>query len=174
MLESGVSVSLSPGEVFMSNSRQLGDCRHLSEVPLRRPVLAAFPNSATPQPTQTIFALRSHKGAPAVLISATHTSSDLLAGARLKNVGEKTIVAYRIGWEIHIPDQKKPETTLGEWMNVPPGIPPGEIAQVPPQAVSVELARRGATRIAFFVGEVKFSDGTTWRHSKNDTDRPTD
>ncbi len=121
--ESGISLSLSPGEVFTSNVHPLGDGWFLSQVLLRQPVSLAASTGAAAQPNQTIFAPRSPKGAPAVLISATHISSDLLANARLKNVGEKTIVAYCVGWEVHIPGQKKPETTLGEWMNVPPGIP---------------------------------------------------
>lgn len=165
--ENGVSFLLPPCGSPSPNLSSLGIAGVYPGVLLRLPVLTAVHGDAVSQPARTIFAVSSPKGAPAALVSATHTSSDLLAGARLRNIGRKTIVGYRVGWEVRMPGQRKPETTLGVWMNVPPGIPPGEFAQVPPQAVSIELARRGATQIAFLVGEVKFSDGTTWRRPRD-------
>lgn len=118
---------------------------------------------AGPQRTNTIFSIAHQPQDPATLISTTHSSTDLLSAAVIKNRGTKRIVGYRIAWEIHFPGAGTPQTGLGEWMNVPAGIDPEKTSEVSAQAVSIEPVKKGASRIEFAVGAVKFADGTTWQ-----------
>lgn len=116
-----------------------------------------------PQKANTIFSIARQPKDPATLVSATHSSTDLLSAAVIKNRGAKRIVGYRIAWEIYLAGGGSPQTGLGEWMNVPAGIDPEKTSEVPAQAVSIEPVKKGATRIEFAVGAVKFADGTTWQ-----------
>ena len=100
-------------------------------------------------------------GSPALLVETKHTKADLLANAVLLNRSEREIVSYRIGWLALFPEET--ESYRGMWMNVPTGITPGTRIEVPAQAVSFSLVKRGATRIGFFVDAVKFRDGDTWQ-----------
>jgi hypothetical protein len=89
---------------------------------------------------------------PALLVSTTHTTSDLLSAAKLKNVGQMSLSACRLGWVVVFSSGNN-EVHLGAPMNVPAGIGAGATWDVPPQSVSPEYARQGAAAIAFFVAE---------------------
>jgi hypothetical protein len=98
---------------------------------------------------------------PAYLLSATFGVKDLFLRGVISNQGSNTVVSYRLGWVYIYPDRT--ELKLGEWMNVPAGIAPGELHEVPAQGVSPEPVRLGAKRVEFFVAEVKYSGGGSWK-----------
>lgn len=98
------------------------------------------------------------KNAPARLISTTHAIDDWLQSAQLQNNSGKKIVAYRIGWAYT--HGQKQEFHRGPWMNVPAGIAPETKATVSAQAVPPDDK---SDSTAFFVDELKFSDGQHWR-----------
>jgi hypothetical protein len=99
---------------------------------------------------------------PAQLVSTTHTTSDLLNAATLKNVGQKSLFACRLGWVVVFPSGNN-DVHLGAPMNIPVGIGTGATWDAPPQSVSPEYAKQGATAIAFFVAEAYPLDGTPWK-----------
>lgn len=141
-------------------------CGSEANYPDARLVSASFrlPSGAPgPQKANTVFSIARQPKDPATLVSTTHSSTDLLSAAVIKNRAPKRIVSYRIAWEIHSPGGGKPQTGLGEWMNVPAGIDPEKTSEVPAQAVSIEPVKKGAARVEFAVGAVKFADGTTWQ-----------
>jgi len=99
---------------------------------------------------------------PALLVSTTHTTSDLLSAATLRNVGQGSLSACRLGWVVIFPSGNN-ELHLGMPMNIPAGIETGAIWDTPPQSVSPEYAKRGAAAIAFFVAEAYPSGGKPWK-----------
>jgi hypothetical protein len=99
---------------------------------------------------------------PALLVSTTHTTSDLLSAATLKNTGPMSLSACRLGWVVVFPSGNN-EVHLGVAMNIPAGIETGATWDAPAQEVSSEYAKRGATAIAFFVAEAYPSDGRPWK-----------
>jgi hypothetical protein len=144
----------------------LTSCRSESGYSDARLISATFhqpSGGSDPQRTNTIFSIARQPEDPATLMSTTHSSTDLLSAAVIKNRGTKRMVSYRIAWEVHFPGGGKPQTGLGEWMNVPAGIEPEKTSQVQAQAVSIDPVKKGAARIEFAVGAVRFADGTTWQ-----------
>jgi hypothetical protein len=105
-------------------------------------------------------------GAPARLVQTTHSVTDLLTAARLKNVGEKQISSYRVGWA-HV-RQNGIEFHAGPWISVPAGIKPGIVSDVPDQSIPFDVR---AERVVFFVAELKFADGSRWKAPKQDIER---
>jgi len=99
---------------------------------------------------------------PARLVSTTHTTSDLLSAAILKNVGQMSLSACRLGWVVVFPSGKS-EVNLGGRMNISTGIQIGATWDAPAQLVSPEYAKQGATAIAFFVAEAYPSGGKPWK-----------
>lgn len=96
---------------------------------------------------------------PAILTQATHTSSDLLSSAKLENVSTSSIASYRIGW-IAVFRSGKTRSDAGiEWSAV---VAPGQVVEVPAQAVNPRIAE-GATVVAFYVREVQWASGKTWK-----------
>jgi hypothetical protein len=98
---------------------------------------------------------------PAYLVSATFGLKDLFLRGVMTNQSPQTIVAYRLGWVYLFPDRA--EIQLGEWMNIPAGIKPGEVHNVPGQGASPDPIRLGAKRVEFFVAEVKYANGGSWK-----------
>jgi hypothetical protein len=99
---------------------------------------------------------------PALLVSTTHTASDLLSAATLKNVGEMSVSACRLGWVVVFPSGNN-EVHLGERVNLPACIKPGSTWDAPAQSVSPEYTKQGAAAVAFFVAEVYPSTGEPWK-----------
>jgi hypothetical protein len=99
---------------------------------------------------------------PALLISTTHTASDLLSAATLKNVGPVSVSAYRLGWVVTFPTGNS-EVHLSERIDVPAGVKPGATWNVAAQSVSPEYAKQDAAAVAFFVAEVYPSTGEPWK-----------
>jgi hypothetical protein len=99
---------------------------------------------------------------PALLVSSTHSTSDLLSAATLRNVGEVPMSGCRLGWVVVYPSGND-EVHLGEPMNISAGIEPDATWDVPAQSVSPEYTRQGATAIAFFVAEAYPSGGPPWQ-----------
>jgi hypothetical protein len=98
---------------------------------------------------------------PVMLTSTTHTLTDALAAATLKNQGNKKIIGYRIGWATVVAG--KPGFKAGPWMNLPAGIDPGTAVSVPAQSIAIDSH---ADRMIFYVVEAKFSDGTHWKSNR--------
>jgi hypothetical protein len=99
---------------------------------------------------------------PVLLVSTTHTTSDLLSAATLKNVGQMSLFACRLGWVVVFPSGNN-DVHLGAPMNIPVGIGTGATWDAPPQSVSPEYAKQGATAIAFFVAEAYPLGGRPWK-----------
>jgi hypothetical protein len=99
---------------------------------------------------------------PALLVSTTHTTSDLLSAATLKNAGQMSLSACRLGWVVVFPSGNS-EVNLGARMNIFAGIQIGATWDAPAQSVSPEYAKQGATAIAFFVAEAYPSGGKPWK-----------
>jgi len=99
---------------------------------------------------------------PAVLVQTTHSKTDFLSAAQLKNVGDRTITGYRIGWVVVFTSGKS-EVTMGRPTNVPAGINPGEIAEVDAQGVSPRLAEQGAATVLFFVTDIHLANSKVWK-----------
>ena len=107
--------------------------------------------------------LRKDFSAPATLISATSTETDLLANAVILNRGEARILGYRVGWLI-TSRNKEPQIFVGEWMNVPVGISQNQSVEVPSQAIDLSAAVRSkVTGVQFFVGELRLENGRVWK-----------
>src|SRR4029077_6937491 len=99
---------------------------------------------------------------PVLLVSTTHTTSDLLSGAILKNVGQMSLSACRLGWVVVFPSGKS-EVNLGARMNISAGIKIGATWDAPAQSVSPDYTKQGATAIAFFVAEADPARGKPWK-----------
>ncbi len=102
------------------------------------------------------------RDSPAQLVSTTHTTSDLLSAATLKNVSQKSLYACRLGWVVVFPSGKN-EVHVGVPMNIPAGIERGATWDAPAQSVDPEYAKHGATAIAFFVAEAFPPDREPWK-----------
>ena len=107
-----------------------------------------------------------HDGAPANLIQTTHEYNDLLTSAQLKNFGKKRIISYTIGWAYVLPNRI--DFHKGALMNVPAGIRPGGVHEVPDQAVPFNTK---AERVIFFVEDLVFEDGSGWKSDKQNVRR---
>lgn len=99
---------------------------------------------------------------PAILIETHHTTKDLLQSAKLKNIGKRLVTSYRVGWVVVYPSGRN-KVGLGLPIDVPAGIRPGEIANVPAQTVSLDFAKEGGSAVVFFVTDVYSAGGPTWK-----------
>lgn len=102
-------------------------------------------------------------GAPAHLVQTTHGSTSLLTAARLENDSKKPITSYKIGWAYVRRDGTEFHT--GALMNVPAGIKPRVVYNVPDQVVSFDPRMQG---VIFFVAELTFADGSRWNAANED------
>lgn len=107
---------------------------------------------------------------PAMLVQMTHTVSDFLQAAILKNVSDHPIVGYRIGWVAVYPSGRT-KIGLGLPVDVPEGIKPGNVVTVPAQQVSPAFAREGAIDVVFFVAEVRSMGGPVWKPTMEKVER---
>ena len=99
---------------------------------------------------------------PAILIETNHTTTDLLQSAKLMNVSEHSVTGYRIGWVVVYPSGRS-KVGLGLAIDVPAGIKPGEVANVPAQAVSLDFVKEGASAVFFFVTDVYSTGVPAWK-----------
>ena len=96
---------------------------------------------------------------PLTIRSTTHTIVDALTTGELQNSTTRAIVAYKMGWMYVFRDaSRKPEPTIGVFMNVPAGIAPGNTTIVPAQGILVAEIPEDAKAVVFFVAEVEFAD----------------
>lgn len=98
---------------------------------------------------------------PARLVEATFGVKNLLLRAKLENVGSRPISQYRIGWMV-VYRNGNSDVSEGPAINVPAGIAPGTVAEVPDQDVSGKLLNSRPREIMFFVDEARFSTGELW------------
>jgi hypothetical protein len=88
---------------------------------------------------------------------------DALTTGELQNSTTRAIVAYKMGWMYVFRDaSRKPEPTIGVFMNVPAGIAPGNTTIVPAQGILVAEIPEDAKAVVFFVAEVEFADGKSF------------
>jgi len=100
--------------------------------------------------------------APAMLMEATHGATDLLQEGKLL-VGSRPISKYRIGW-IVLYSHARPELAVGKPTSSRAQLRPHTVAVVPSQHIPRTIdARPGVIRVGFFVAEVTFPEGDTWR-----------
>ena len=104
--------------------------------------------------------------APAQLIQTSHVYSNLLKAAQLKSRVDKPITSYRIGWAYLSPEAIS--LHQGALVNVPQGIRPGDIHDVPDQSVPSD---ERAQRVIFFAAELGFADGSQWNVKLEDIAR---
>jgi hypothetical protein len=102
------------------------------------------------------------QNSPALLVSTTHNTSDLLSAATLKNVGQTALSACRMGWVVVL-SSGSDEVHLGVPINIDEGVEPAATWDVPAQSVSPDYAGQGAKAVAFFVAEVYPSSGSPWK-----------
>jgi len=101
-------------------------------------------------------------GSPAILVRTVHDVKDFLKSATLKNVSNTSLTGYRIGWVVVYPRGKN-KVGLGLPVDVPEGIEPGQIAEVPAQGVSPVFSAEGAYAVVFFVTDVHTAMGAVWK-----------
>lgn len=101
--------------------------------------------------------------APAMLEQTTHSNDDLLIGGLIRNNGEKKITAFRIAFfVVHDAGDRGIELKPGSLKQFRAPLAPRVGDDIGPQRVSSTYIERGARRIAFFVAEVHFEDGSIW------------
>ena len=111
----------------------------------------------------TAIMLLKQPSSPAVFILTQHTTKDLLVSAKLKNVSEHPVTGYRIGWVVVYPSGRS-KLILGLPVDVPGGIKPGEVAEVPAQSVSPEdSGKEGAVALLIFLADVHSEAGHVWK-----------
>lgn len=101
---------------------------------------------------------------PVVLLSVTHDADkDLFDTGIAENAASTGISAYRIGVILYPTDSlRRPVAHLGPTMNLPGGVAAGAQFTLPQQGVSPSLMN-GVRALVFFVAEVRFSNGSTWK-----------
>jgi hypothetical protein len=109
--------------------------------------------SQTAPADQSRFTTLQVESCPLRILQLTHTSTDLASHAKLRNQTLNRIESYRIGW-IAIFTSAPPTIALGKIVNIPSGLKPGEVAEMPAQKVA---NIPGAAEVRFFVAE------TTWQ-----------
>lgn len=97
-----------------------------------------------------------------LLISADFGNPVLFQQGIILNRGPKTIVAYRIGWVYGYQD-RAPVIQESAWRDVYDGPKSNETRMISKEGTPSVSSASGARMVQFFVAEVKFSDGTTWR-----------
>jgi hypothetical protein len=114
------------------------------------------------QPNGTAMLYLPLKDSPAVLTEHVHGPTDFLESAKLKNVSDHSITGFRIGWVVVYPSGKS-KVGLGSRVDVPEGITPGTVVDVPAQQVSPNFAQEGASAIVFFVTDIRSRDVPVWK-----------
>lgn len=109
----------------------------------------------------TMFTVARQAGAPAQFLEATFGVNSLFLHAKLKNIGNRPINQYRVGWIVVYRDGKTAASS-GQVMNVPAEIAPGAVEEVPNQGISGKLLSNKPREIMFFVDEARFSTGEVW------------
>jgi hypothetical protein len=99
---------------------------------------------------------------PAALASATHVVSDFLHSAILRNVSEKPLIGFRLGWVLCFPSRKT-KFRLGARVRLPQAVEPFNVSVVPAQGVRPENVREAAKLMAFFVAEVFLVGEKPWK-----------
>jgi hypothetical protein len=101
---------------------------------------------------------------PAKIILVTYGLKDkLFLRGKLVNVSKAPIASYRIGWFI---GDSKNNISLhqGSLNHIPRGLAPMMVEDIPAQEAPAEPIRNDQNVIArFFVTEVKYRDGRTWK-----------
>lgn len=111
----------------------------------------------------TACLLARQPNAPAHLVAVTYGIQNLILGGKLQSAAAKSIVQYRIGWAV-VYRSGNVEVTSGPPINVPAGIAPGRIEEVPAQGGSVTvLQNKGAREILVFVRDLEFATGGRWQ-----------
>jgi hypothetical protein len=131
-------------------------------------LLFAIASSLPAKPEGTAFFPLMQADSPLALLETTHTLDDGLESAILQNRGSQAIVEYRMGWVAVFPQGTK--TGLGIRVLLPEGAMPGRTVRVPAQQVSMDLYKEGAIGVGFFVSEVRFADGRTWKADLDSTE----
>jgi hypothetical protein len=98
---------------------------------------------------------------PAIFIRTTYHVKELLKSATLKNVSNTSLTGYRIGLIAVYPGGKD-KVGLGLQVDVPKGIDPGQIIEVPAQAASPSFSVENASALVFFITDVHTATGTVW------------
>ena len=99
---------------------------------------------------------------PAAIVSATHTPSNFLHSAILKNVSQRPLLGFRVGWVIRF-RSGKPDLRLGAPFNLATAVEPGGVCPVPPQEVNSDDLEKGAVLTGFFLAEVYLLGDKPWK-----------
>lgn len=117
---------------------------------------------------ETVMDLLAHRAdTPLSLVLGTFGNEDLLVGGKVLNATNRTATAYQIAWVYQFNDGKF-EFVHGPWMDVPEGIKPGAVINIPPQNASAEPLKRGVRAVSFYVAAVKFAGGSKWSLTNGD------
>jgi hypothetical protein len=124
-------------------------------------ILFAVASRLSAKPDGTAFFPLEQADSPLAMIETTHTVDDGLKSAVVQNRGTQPIVEYRMGWVAVFPQGTK--TGLGFRVLLPEGAMPGRTVNVPAQQVPMDFYKEGAIGVGFFVSEIRFADGHTWK-----------
>ena len=95
---------------------------------------------------------------PAALASATHIVSDFLHSAVLRNLSDRPLIGFRLGWVVLFPSGKT-QLHLGACVRLLEAVQPSAVGAVPAQMALPEAARL----MAFFVAEVFLVGEKPWK-----------
>jgi hypothetical protein len=100
---------------------------------------------------------------PVMLLSVRHDTKDLFSAGQIANVSDLPVAAYKVGWLI---DDGSGTPTLhsGDWIALVSPMTHGQVLSVPSQRLPAKAFREG-TALVFFIREVQFANGKTWRAS---------
>ena len=148
------------------NSRKLGGLFFLLAILISRPLTFGFSETAKSAKPVIALGLAEQLNAPAKLIETTHTMTDLLSAAKLRNLSSEAIVAYRVAYKIISSGEQK--LVQGVEMNVPAGLAPKTQMDVPSQGFGSPRQVGAPARVVFYVSEVKFASGDVWQANASD------
>jgi hypothetical protein len=131
-------------------------------------ILFALAPGLPAKPDGTAFFPLEQADSPLAMIETTHAVDDGLKSAILQNRGTQAIVEYRMGWVAVFPQGTR--TGLGIRVLLPEGASPGRTVKVPAQQVPMDFYKGGAIGVGFFVSEVRFADGRTWKADLDSTE----
>ena len=109
---------------------------------------------------ETVVSLFKNPESPMEFRSATHGPDDLLRDGKIRNLSDKNVTKYRIGY-FTVASDGSTQAMIGVDMNVPGKIKPFADARVPAQGVPATLLGQ-VKGVAFFVAYAEFDDGSTW------------
>jgi len=102
------------------------------------------------------------KESPLVLVETQHGVEDVLLKATLLNAGNDKIAGYRLAWWVKCPDDSS-EIVRGKLISFSSSLLPKQKRVDGPFEVPGALLSSGAVEIRFFVDEVQFENGKTWK-----------